>query len=59
MAKAKITQIKSVIDRPEVQKRTIKALGLGKINRSKEVEMNPAMTGMVNSVKHLLTVENL
>jgi len=59
MAKAKITQIKSVIDRPEVQKRTIKALGLGKINRSKEVEMNPAMTGMVNRVKHLLTVENL
>lgn len=59
MAKVKITQIKSTIDRPEVQKRTIKALGLGKINRSVEVENNPAMAGMIRAVKHLLKVEEI
>ncbi|NVJ47549.1 MAG: 50S ribosomal protein L30, partial [Cytophagia bacterium] len=37
MAKVIVTQTKSTIDRPEKQKRTIQALGLGKINRSVEV----------------------
>jgi large subunit ribosomal protein L30 len=59
MAKVKITQIKSTIDRPEVQKRTIKALGLGKINRSVAIEMNPAVAGQINRVQHLVTVENI
>jgi large subunit ribosomal protein L30 len=59
MAKVKITQVKSTIDRPAVQKRTIKALGLGKLNRSVEKELNPAMQGMINSVRHLLVVENI
>ncbi len=57
MSKAKITQIRSQIDRPEVQKRTLKALGLGKINRSKEVTLNPAMEGMIRAVQHLIKVE--
>ena len=38
MSKVKITQVKSAIKRPEVQKRTIAALGLGKIRKSVEVE---------------------
>jgi large subunit ribosomal protein L30 len=59
MAKVKITQIKSTIDRPEVQKRTIKALGLGKINRSVEIEANPAVVGQIARVQHLVVVENL
>ncbi|MFN8353829.1 MAG: 50S ribosomal protein L30 [Spirosomataceae bacterium] len=59
MAKVKITQVKSTIDRPEVQKRTIKALGLGKINRSVEVELNPAIAGMVRAVNHLIKVEEI
>lgn len=57
MAKVKITQVRSIIGRPEVQKRTIAALGLGKLNRTIEKELNPAMQGMINSVKHLLVVE--
>jgi large subunit ribosomal protein L30 len=57
MAKVKITQVRSVIGRPEVQKRTIAALGLGKLNRTVEKELNPAMQGMINSVRHLLVVE--
>jgi large subunit ribosomal protein L30 len=57
MAKVKITQVRSIIGRPENQKRTIAALGLGKLNRTIEKELNPAMQGMINSVKHLLVVE--
>ena len=57
MAKVKITQVRSTIGRPEVQKRTIAALGLGKLNRTVEKEINPAMQGMINKVKHLLVIE--
>ena len=59
MAKIKITQIKSVIDRSERQKRTIEALGLRKINHSVEVEATAAIIGMVRKVNHLVTVENI
>ena len=57
MAKIKITQIKSVIDRSERQKRTIQALGLNKINKSVEVEATPAIIGMVKAVNHLVAIE--
>ena len=57
MATAKITQIKSTIKRPEKQKRTIKALGLGKINRTVEKELNPQIQGMIRAVQHLIHVE--
>jgi large subunit ribosomal protein L30 len=57
MAKVKITQVRSTIGRPEVQKRTIAALGLGKMNRTVEKELNPAMQGMINKVQHLLVIE--
>lgn len=56
MAKVKITQVRSTIDRPETQKRTITALGLGKINRSVEVELNSAIAGMIRKVNHLVKV---
>ena len=59
MAKIKITQIKSVIDRSERQKRTIKALGLRKINHSVEVEATPSIIGMVRKVNHLVAVEQI
>jgi large subunit ribosomal protein L30 len=59
MAKVKITQVKSTIDRPQKQKLTIKALGLGKINKSVEVEYTPQIVGMVNKVNHLVTVQEL
>jgi large subunit ribosomal protein L30 len=59
MAKIKITQIKSVIDRSERQKRTMQALGLKKINQSVEVEANPAIIGMVRAVNHLVAVESI
>ncbi len=54
----KITQVKSNIKRNEKQKRTLVALGLNKINRSKEVEATPQVLGMIRVVEHLLKVEN-
>ena len=59
MSKVKITQVKSTIKRPEVQKRTMQALGLGKINRSVEKELNPAIEGMIRAVKHMSVIENI
>lgn len=56
MAKVRISQVRSTIDRPEKQKRTIKALGLGKINKSVEVELTPQIAGMINKVSHLVAV---
>jgi len=57
MAKVKISQIRSTIKRPENQKRTIQALGLGRINRTVEVELTPQIQGMINKVHHLVKVE--
>jgi large subunit ribosomal protein L30 len=57
MKKIKITLIKSPIDRPERQKLTLKALGLGKLNSSKEVEATVQILGMVRKVNHLIKVE--
>ncbi|MBC6990853.1 50S ribosomal protein L30 [Hymenobacter sp. BT491] len=59
MTQIKIKLIKSVIDRPERQKRTVKALGLGKIGSETEVENTPQVAGMVAKVQHLLKVTEL
>ncbi|MBK1438600.1 50S ribosomal protein L30 [Parapedobacter sp. ISTM3] len=59
MAKIRITQIKSIIDRSERQKQTMKALGLRKINHSVEVEATPAIIGMVRKVNHLIAIEEV
>jgi large subunit ribosomal protein L30 len=59
MAKIKITQIKSGIDRPERQKLTLKALGLKKLHATREVEATPQVLGMVRKVEHLLKVEEV
>lgn len=59
MSKVKITQVKSHIDRPRRQKDTIRALGLGKINKSKIVEVNAQVQGMINAVAHLVSVEEI
>ena len=59
MAKIKITQVKSGIDRPERQKLTLKALGLNKLHATKEVEATPQILGMVRKVDHLAKVEEV
>lgn len=59
MSKVRITQVKSAIDRPEKQKLTIKALGLGKLNRAVEKENSDAIAGMIRKVSHLVKVEEI
>ena len=59
MKKIKITLVKSPIDRSERQKLTVQALGLNKMNSSKEVEATPQILGMVRKVNHLLKVEEI
>jgi large subunit ribosomal protein L30 len=59
MSKVKITQVRSTIKTPQVQKDTMKALGLGKINRSVEREYSPSIAGMVAVVSHLVVVTEL
>ena len=57
MGKIKITQVKSGIDRPAIQKRTLIALGFSKVHQVLEKEATPQVLGMVAKVKHLLTVQ--
>ena len=54
MAKIRIKQVRSVIGRPERQKRTIKALGLRKMNQVVELEGTPQILGMIAKVSHLV-----
>lgn len=55
--KLKITQIRSIIDRPKKQKLTIEALGLGRPNYTVEHNDTPQIRGMINKVQHLVKVE--
>ena len=56
MAQIKIKQIKSRIKCPAVQKRTLDALGLHKLNHTVVKEDTPSVMGMVNVVRHLVEV---
>jgi large subunit ribosomal protein L30 len=58
MSKLKVTQTKSVIDRPVDQKLTIKALGLGRPNWVKIHNDSPQIRGMLRKVTHLVKVED-
>ena len=59
MSKLRVTQVRSIIDRPERQKSTMKAIGLRKMNQTVEVANTPEMKGMIASVAHLLKVEEV
>ncbi len=56
MGKLVIKQIRSGIDQPKKQKLTLKALGLRKMNQTVIHEGTPQIRGMVEKVKHLVTV---
>ncbi|NRA11033.1 MAG: 50S ribosomal protein L30 [Crocinitomicaceae bacterium] len=56
MAKIKIKQTRSAINRPARQKATIKALGLKKLNQVVEHEATPQILGMVKKIQHLVEV---
>jgi large subunit ribosomal protein L30 len=58
MAKIKVKQVKSSIKRIQSQKRTLEALGLNGIGKEVTHEVTPSILGMVDKVKHLVTVTN-
>ena len=57
MAKIKVTKVRSAINRPKDQKRTLEALGLRKIGQVREHENTPNILGMINKVSHLVSVK--
>jgi large subunit ribosomal protein L30 len=59
MSKVKVTLVKSTIDRVEGQKRTVRALGITKLNQTVEKEATPQIMGMIKKVAHLLKIENI
>ena len=59
MKKVRLTQIRSVIDRPKRQKDTMVALGLRKMNHSIEKELTPRVQFMITKVSHLEKVEEI
>ena len=59
MAKIKITQVKSSIGSTKRQKATLEALGLKKLNNPVIHEATPQIIGMVNKMRHLITVEEV
>jgi large subunit ribosomal protein L30 len=59
MAKIKITQVRSTINRPARQKATMAALGIRKMNHSVVHEATPQILGMVRKVEHLVLVQEV
>ncbi|MDB4060432.1 50S ribosomal protein L30 [Vicingaceae bacterium] len=59
MSKIKVTQIRSRINRPNKQKLTLDALGLTRNQKTVEHEDTPQVLGMINKVKHLVSVEKV
>jgi len=59
MAKIKVTQLRSKIGSSARQKQTIEALGLKKINYSVVHEATPQIMGMIEKVKHLVSIEEV
>ena len=59
MAKLKITLKKSLIGRPETQRKTVRSLGLRKINSVSVLPDDPAIRGQIHKVEHLVAVEEV
>ena len=59
MTRLKVTQVRSVIDRPEDQKDTIRRLGLRRIRHTVIKEDRPDIRGMIDKVRHLVRVEEV
>ena len=57
MARVKLTQVRSAIGQSERHRGTLRALGLGKIGKSNELDEGPVLAGMLRKVRHLVKVE--
>ncbi len=56
-AMLRVKRVRSAIRRPERQKATLKALGLGPMNRVRELPDTPSVRGMIAKVAHLVEME--
>lgn len=59
MSKIKVKQVRSQINCPLPQKRTLEALGLRKLGQTVEHDASATILGMVNKVQHLVSVEEI
>jgi len=59
VAKLKITLVRSVIGRPETQRRTVRSLGLRKLNSFSILPDSPTIRGQIHKVEHLVKVEEV
>lgn len=59
MTKLRVTQVRSVIDRPKDQKQTVRRLGLHRINDTVVKDDRPEIRGMIAKVGHLVRVEEV
>ncbi len=57
MSKLKLTQIRSQIGQSESHRGTLRALGLGRIGKTNEIQESPQLDGMLRKVAHLVRVE--
>jgi large subunit ribosomal protein L30 len=57
LPKLKITQVRSEISQSQRHRGTLRALGLGRIGKSNEIEESPVLAGMLRKVRHLVSVE--
>jgi large subunit ribosomal protein L30 len=57
MPKLKLTQVRSQIGQSERHRGTLRALGLGRIGKTNELDDSPAVKGMLRKVRHLVNVE--
>jgi large subunit ribosomal protein L30 len=57
VAKLRLTQVRSEIGQSQRHRGTLRALGLGRIGKSNEIEDGPVLAGMLRKVRHLVKVE--
>ena len=57
MARVKLTQVRSAIGQSERHRGTLRALGLGRIGKSNELDDGPVLAGMLRKVRHLVKIE--
>jgi large subunit ribosomal protein L30 len=59
VSRIRLTQVRSVIDRPKDQKDTVRRLGLHRINDTVVKQDRPEIRGMAHKVRHLVRIEEL
>jgi len=59
MKKLRIKQVKSYIGRPEKQRRILRGMGLGRLNKTVLLNDTPEIRGMAQKVIHLVTMEEV